>query len=318
MLGSPAVAMAVDLYVHVGVTRNQAGRIEVSADVPIDLVIGNSRTRAGADSTGLLEPLRLATSESLAYIGQHRTGTNVEVECDIPVGAGLGSSAATTVAIIAAVARAHGVKLSTSEIVKIAFAPESYLHGKPSGVDHSTCAVGGVLTFKKPNTIRRLNLSRVPRILVCDSGIHRSTGKLVKAVVRRSESKKKLFESHLDEVSEISLGAVRALREGDDRELGSLFTRNQELLVKIGVSNRALDKLVKTSLKAGALGAKITGAGGGGCIIALCEDAKSETRTGRALRRIGGTIYDVGLDSEGVVTWGGGGEHSNRLGRIEV
>lgn len=313
MLGAPAVAMAINMYAYANVTPGPAGRIDVSADIPTGLIDEEGQGRTVTDTRGLLEPLRLAARESLAYIGKNNAGVHVEVECGIPVGAGLGSSAATTVAIVAATARAQGVKLSIDDIVKVAFAPESYLHGKPSGVDHSTCAIGGVLTFRKPSTVKALSVRRVPRILVCDSGIHRSTRGLVKAVVRRSQAEKRRFESRLAEVTEISRGAVHALGRGDDEELGGLLNRNHKLLVDIGVSNPMLDRLVGEALNAGALGAKLTGAGGGGCIIALCRDAKSETKIGKALRRVGGTIYDVGLDSEGVVAWSGG-EHSNRLG----
>ncbi len=312
MLGAPAVAMAINMYAHADVGRGRAGTIDVAADIPMDLVGGDGQGKVVENTRELLEPLRLATRESLAYIGKDRAGVRLEVECGIPVGAGLGSSAATTVAIIAATALSQGVKLSVDDIVKVAFGPESYLHGQPSGIDHSTCTIGGVLAYRRPGTAKVLNVRRVPRILVCDSGIHRSTGKLVKAVVRRSEAGKKLFESRLVEVGEISQAAVRALRRGDDEELGGLFNRNHELLVDIGVSNPMLDRLVGAALNAGALGAKLTGAGGGGCIIALCKDAKSEARVGKALRRAGGTIYEVDLDSEGVVAWSDG-EHSNSL-----
>jgi len=252
------VAMAINLYAHAGVTRARTGTISVAADIPMGLVGRDGTGKVVKGTRGLLEPLRLATRESLAYIGRDRAGVHVEVECGIPIGAGLGSSAATTVAIIAATTLSQGEKLSIDDIVKVAFGPESYLHGKPSGVDHSTCAIGGVLSYSRPGGARALSVRRVPRILVCDSGIHRSTGRLVKAVVRRSEDEKKVFESHLVEVRGISCAAVQALRRGDDEELGGLFNRNHELLVDIGVSNPVLDKLVRTAVNAGALVAKLT------------------------------------------------------------
>lgn len=317
MLGAPAVAMAINLYARADVTHARTGAINVAADIPMGLVGREGPGNVVKDTRGLLEPLRLAAIESLAYVARDRAGVRVEVECGIPIGAGLGSSAATTVAIIAATALSQGVKLSIDDIVKVAFGPESYLHGKPSGIDHSTCAIGGVLSYRRPGGARALSIRRVPRILVCDSGIHRSTGRLVKAVVRRSETDKKVFESHLVEVRGISRAAVQALRRGDDEELGGLFNRNHELLVDIGVSNPVLDRLVRRALNAGALGAKLTGAGGGGCIIALCRDAKSQNMIGRALRRAGGIIYEVGLDSEGVVAWSNG-EHSNSLARSKL
>jgi len=312
VLGAPAVAMAINLYTYAGVSRGWAGTIDVTADIPMDLAGKEGPGEAVKDTARLLEPLRLAAREALAYVGRKLAGVRVEVECGIPIGAGLGSSAAASVAIIAATAQSQGVKLSVDDIIKVAFTPESYLHGKPSGVDHSTCATGGVLTFRKPDIVKALNISWVPRILVCDSGIHRSTGSLVRAVIRKSESEKTLFESHVADASRISLGAARALKHGDGEELGILLNRNQELLVNIGVSNPTLNHLIGVALKAGALGAKLTGAGGGGCIIAVCRDSKSETKIGKALRQSGGMVYKVGMDSDGVVVWSGG-EHSNRL-----
>jgi mevalonate kinase len=93
---------------------------------------------------------------------------------------------------------------------------------------------------------------------------------------------------------------VKALQSEDDNELGSLMNRNHELLRQIGVSTPTLDRLVAEARKAGALGAKLTGAGGGGCIIALCDDKKARSIIARELREVGGTIYNVSLDARGV------------------
>ncbi len=98
----------------------------------------------------------------------------------------------------------------------------------------------------------------------------------------------------------MSNAVVKALKTEGDSELGSLMNRNHELLRQIGVSIPRLDRLVARAREAGALGAKLTGAGGGGCIIALCPDKKTQSRIARELRREGGTIYNVSLDKQGV------------------
>jgi mevalonate kinase len=118
-------------------------------------------------------------------------------------------------------------------------------------------------------------------------------------VVKRSREKRETYGSHVDDVREISENAIRALTDGDAEELGSLMDRNHELLVEIGVSHPRLDKLVKIARARGALGAKLTGAGGGGCIIALCKTREDEASIARALRRNGGIPYRVGIDREG-------------------
>ncbi len=300
------MAMAINLYAHARARPARPGNIEVEADIPLRLLGNSLGGNRRTDSKRLLEPLRLAATEALAYVGKYRDGISVELECEIPVGAGLGSSASTTVAIIVAVARSQAVTLKRDEIFKIDFGPESYLHGKPSGVDQAACTYGGIITFTKPYMISSLRQERVPVFLVCDTGIHRSTKGLVGAVVKKSEEEKRSFENHLEEVEKISQGAVRALRKEDDEELGSLMNRNQELLVEIGVSHPKLDQLVNAARAQGALGAKLTGAGGGGCIVALCRDEKARTIMARALRRKGGTPYMVAMDPVGAMAVGEG------------
>ncbi len=225
---------------------------------------------------------------------------SLDIDCEIPIGAGLGSSAATTVAIIAATTRAYGENLEKEKVCEIAFSPESYLHGNPSGVDQATCTYGGIIQFSKPDKVTQLNPKRIPTIVVCDTGIHRSTKGLVGTVVKRSKSEVAFFQEHVNEASRISKAAVKALRKEDDEELGALMNRNHELLKQIGVSHPRLNQLVETARKAGALGAKLTGAGGGGSMIALCEDENARSRVERALKSHGGTPYVITMDSSGV------------------
>src|SRR5207245_9309099 len=93
---------------------------------------------------------------------------------------------------------------------------------------------------------------------------------------------------------------VKEIRKEDDNELGRLMNRNHDMRRQIGVSTPDLDRLVAEARQAGALGAKLTGAGGGGCIIALCDDKKDRSNIARRLRHAGGTIYNVSLDASGV------------------
>ena len=103
-------------------------------------------------------------------------------------------------------------------------------------------------------------------------------------------------------VGELSTEAVEAIRDGDLRTLGELMISNHEILRKIGVSSQSLDHLVEVSMKAGALGAKLTGAGGGGCIIALAEkDARQAVAD--AIEGSGGKAYIVEMDKFGVRAW---------------
>ena len=301
VLGAPAVSMAVNLHAFATAQATPDGELKVEANIPLS-ILGRGERASRPDTKELLEPFRLAARESLDSLERRKAGVSIEVECKIPIGAGLGSSAATAVAIIAATSRAYGAKLDRPRICQIAFGPESYLHGSPSGVDQATSTYGGLIQFSKPDKVKRLRLKRMPSILVCDTNVHRSTKSLVGSVVKRAQSDSETFRSRLGEVSEISASVVRALRRGDDVELGELMNRNHELLVQIGVSHPMLDRLVRAAREAGAFGAKMTGAGGGGCMIALCEDEEEAFRIGSVLRRRGGSPYLVSLDPAGVVS----------------
>lgn len=300
VLGAPAVAMAINLYSQIQVTPKNGSGIEVNADIPLQFLAGKPGNAVIHDPRELLRPLELAVDATLKHIGTSNHGVHVNVECEIPVGAGLGSSASTTVAIIAAIARSKGIELSKKEIFKLAFIPENFLHGKPSGVDQATCIYGGTIQFKRPSSVKKLRLKREPALLVCDTGIHHATRVLVGSVVQRSQKERKDFQNYLVRVREISNGVVKALREGDDEDLGTLMYQNHELLRKIGVSHPKLDRLVEVARGAGALGAKLTGAGGGGCIIVLTRTASARDRISRVLRKEGGITYRISMDRGGV------------------
>jgi mevalonate kinase len=300
VLGAPAVSMAINLYSNVEIRPSQSVGIHVTADIPLGLVPDADKSPSASSNQAILEPLRLAADATLGHLKAKDKRLSVEASCEIPIGAGLGSSASTTVATISAVAKSKRAILDRDDIFQLAFVSENFLHGKPSGVDQATCTYGGIIQFEKPGRIATIKIKRPPMVLVCDSGVHRSTKALVGSVVKRSRVETERFHAHLEEVSEISSGVVKALRSEDAAELGSLMNRNHELLRQIGVSTPMLDHLVEEAKRVGALGAKLTGAGGGGCVIALCDDKASRLRVARRLKQEGGIIYDVALDKIGV------------------
>ncbi|OLB69742.1 mevalonate kinase [archaeon 13_2_20CM_2_52_21] len=300
VLGAPAVAMAINLYSHVQVIPKNGSGVSVTADIPLRFLPGTSRSSTVTDPGELLRPLQLAAEATLKHIASNDGALQVSVECEIPVAAGLGSSASTTVAIISAVARSKGIELSKRKIFELAFVPENFLHGKPSGVDQATCIYGSMIQFSRPSTVKTVRPKKDPVFLVCDTGIHHATRTLVGGVVQKSKKEKKDFQNYLAEVREISTGVARSLRVGDDEDLGTLMYQNHELLRKIGVSHPQLDHLVEAARRAGALGAKLTGAGGGGCVIVLSPSRVARDRIARVLGREGGTPYKISMDTSGV------------------
>jgi mevalonate kinase len=300
VLGAPAVAMAIDMYSEAHVTPKGEPGVDVDADIPLRFLGGKSGNPVVPDPRELLRPLQLAAEVTMKQVGSGNRGLQLNVECEIPVAAGLGSSASTTVAIISAVARSRQIELSKQAIFKLAFVPENYLHGKPSGVDQASCIYGGMIQFNRPFNVKTVRPEKEPVLLVCDTGIHHATKTLVGGVVKKSQKERSDFQDYIAKVREISAGVAKALRKGNDEDLGILMYQNHDFLRKIGVSHPMLDHLVEVARREGALGAKLTGAGGGGCIIVLNKSKAARDRISRVLRREGGTPYKVSMDTSGV------------------
>lgn len=302
VLGAPAVSMAINFYSNVEVKPHAASGLNIGIDIPLKFLALPAQTDRVEDPESFLLPLKIAAETALKNGQRSSLGIDVNVECEIPIAAGLGSSASTTVSIISGISRFQGVKLDKRELFKLAFIPEKFLHGKPSGVDQATCIYGGTIQFTRPSEIKPVPIKTDPLLLLCDTGVHHQTRKLVGSVVKKSKLQKDKFRDYLSRVRQISDEVVRALKTGDKEDLGTLMSENHELLQRIGVSHPKLDRLVDVANRAGALGAKLTGAGGGGCIIVVCSTASQRERIARSLRREGGTPYKISRDIRGVET----------------
>ncbi len=255
--------------------------------------------RGGSHTRELLEPLKLSADATLKQIGKTDGGVAIKVESSIPVGVGLGSSASTAVSTIAAVGSLFGHDLSRDMIFDLAYHAERRVHGRPSGIDQTTVTYGGLLLFKTGVTFRKIQSSRPLSLVIGNTGIKRSTGEVVGRVTRLRESEPKYVELLADQVESIVSEAESALGTGELEKFGRLMNENQELLSKIGVSSKELDRLILASREGGALGAKLTGGGGGGCMISLVTEDLRES-VSRSIRSAGGTPIFAEMSAEGV------------------
>lgn len=214
-------------------------------------------------------------------------GVGVEIESDLPVGRGMGSSAALAVAVVRAWAALEGQAMGFAETHAAAFGPERVFHGDPSGVDHAVSALGGCVRYRKTPAGPEITPLPSPalRLVVVDSGSAGDTGALVAGV----RSRRPGIDPALDAIG-VLVGQVEAALDAP-AVLGPLLTENHRLLGQIGVSTPVLDAIVAICLRAGALGAKLAGAGGGGVVLALVEDPAPVLR---AVRAAGYTAFDVG------------------------
>lgn len=231
-----------------------------------------------------------------------------EIRSMIPVGSGLGSSAAVTVATLGALQSLQD-RFEPIEIARLAFRVEHEVQGRASPIDTSTAtAGGGVLVRKEPEdgllwTIRRdtrswsLHRCALPAVtfVVGDTGIAASTGPLV-AGVKDLVDRDARARSAVEEIGRIAIEGLAALQAMDLAEAGRLMNRNHELLNALGVGHPALEKLVAAARPL-SYGAKLTGAGGGGSMIALTDRPDAVART---IESAGGRAFPVSTNPEGV------------------
>lgn len=216
----------------------------------------------------------------------------VHVTIDVPIGAGLGSSAAMSVAAARALTQFVGKPMATTEVEAIVARTESIFHGNPSGIDQAAALGGGIFQYTRgtPASIEALWVEPVS-VVVTETGPAPSTASMVEDVGRFHQAHPQIA-SRIDElVGEVVADARTALAKGDWSTVGELMNVNHGLLVSMGVSTPGLDRACHIARSAGALGAKLTGAGGGGCMFALAPE--SPEAVVRALQDAGFDAFEI-------------------------
>ena len=331
--GEPAVPCAIERRATVTVEERSDDRLRVHAE---DLSLNGFTVEYSAEA-GTTPDVDVAPDLVEAAIGyidaavaQARDATDapeagfdIAIESEIPLGAGLGSSAAVTVAGIAAATRELGIELDPREVAERAYRAEYEVQeGQASRADTFCSATGGAVRVEGDDC-RSIAAPELPFVIGFDGGAG-NTGRLV-AGVRELRDRYPFAESTVSTIGDVVRQGERVLAEGTDtdtdtdtdanadingdgrdapsdpnvvEELGMLMDFNHGLLSALGVSSRSLDRMVWAARDAGAYGAKLTGAGGSGCIVAL--DPTDETET--ALRFTPGCEegFRAELDTEGV------------------
>lgn len=282
--GEPAVPCAVERRATVTVEERDDDRLRVNAE---DLSLSGFTVEYGreADSAAVNAPTHLleaATGYVDAAVEQARdaadapdAGFDVTIQSEIPLGAGLGSSAAVVVASLDAATRELGVPLEPEEIADRAYQVEYEVQdGQASRADTFCSAMGGAVRVEGEDCTT-LEAPNLPFVIGYDGGAG-DTGQLV-AGVRDLREEYDFAADTVEAIGDLVRQGENALTSGDVAELGRLMNFNHGLLSALGVSARSLDSMVWAAREAGAVGAKLTGAGGGGCIVALDDSDSTET-----------------------------------------
>jgi len=273
----PAILASIDKRVYVGVIARNDEKVTVKSNMGFSGKFSKYDLESAKEKKfrSLVQPVLAAANDAMQEFDAS-IGLDISIRAEFPHAVGLGSSAALSIATIAAVSSFFG-KLSKQRICDISLVTERIVHNNPSGADSAICTYGGLMLFDRVKGARPINSSIDLQLVVVDSGIKRVTGKLVSHVKQLRENDVELFYGLSNMSSNITAQALKAIKSKDYAELGALMTLNHSLLRRLGVSRNVLDKLVGIALNDGALGAKMTGAGGGGCIIALVtESAKNK------------------------------------------
>lgn len=195
----------------------------------------------------------------------------VRATLELPPGSGLGASAALGVAIARAALSALGEEPDPLRVLAAAAAWEGVYHGNPSGVDAAAAAYDGCILFEKGHAVQAISLNRDLVLAIGLAGPPASTKLMVESVARLRERRPAVVDKALEGIRALVNNAKLCLDAGDLPGLGSLMNYNQMLLSGLFVSTEGIERCCALARDAGALGAKLTGAGGGGAVVALCD-----------------------------------------------
>lgn len=229
------------------------------------------------DSPGSMAAPRTAVQAAVKHVRGSLSGLVVSVTGNIPLGRGLGSSAAAAGAIVQAVAHLHDTELSQSERFALVQQAECVAHGKASGLDAYTTISDTPIRFQQGKATPVPVALQDACFIVADTGVHGSTLQAVDAVRALREHNPKAINPIIEELGALTEGAIADLAHNRLSTLGERMNRAQTLLEALTVSHPSVERLVAAARQAGALGAKLTGAGLGGCIVVLAPQSVAAT-----------------------------------------
>ncbi|MBM7617461.1 mevalonate kinase [Weissella uvarum] len=276
--GQPAIAIPLpDLAMTATLKERQAGQVVLTPNY-----------QGPMEAMGeVYEGVRQLITHLLTYFDAVEMPFTLEIESKIPQERGMGSSAASAIAIIRAFFDFFETPLSDQDLQKWANIEEAVTHGSPSGLDAATSASDVPVWFIKNETIETLQMNLEGYLIIADTGIRGQTGLAVSVVRQQMETKPKETQNHIEALGAIAYQMRNGLSHDDLHEIGQAMTDAHTHLKALGVSHPSLDRLVEAAIAAGAIGAKLTGGGVGGAMLALTETKAQAQAVIKALQQAG-------------------------------
>ncbi|MBS4751139.1 mevalonate kinase [Carnobacteriaceae bacterium zg-ZUI78] len=260
--GHPAIAIpctAVQTHVNISPAKNG---LYLYCDLYEGLI---------DDMPELLTGLKTIINATLYYLNQEHTPLHIRIESSIPSERGMGSSAAVSCAIVRSLCQYFNKSITTKELIHLVQIAEKVVHGNPSGLDATIISTETPLFFEKGKPFKKISINTTGYLVIADTGLTGQTKQAIEKVATLKKVAPKTHTSIMTTLSNMTHRVTHYLATNQLHALGQTMTHAHHALQKLGVSHPLLDQLVSLSLEHGALGAKLTGGGLGGCMIALAK-----------------------------------------------
>jgi mevalonate kinase len=238
-------------------------------------------------------------ADKIIQKNNEKSGMEITIDSEIPLGVGLGSSSACCVAGAAAISGVFA-KNSKEEILQLAIEAEKTIFPNTSGADCTVCTYGGLIQYDKQNGHSKINSEPDFQLVIANSKMEHSTKEVVSNVKKFKEKNEDEFSRMCNEENNLIEDVLVCLKNNDLKGIGQNMIKNQKYLETIGVSNEKLRDMIALATKF-SFGAKLTGAGGGGCIFALTDKNNMET-TIQQLKENNFECFSTKIDFQGLDT----------------
>jgi len=280
--GQPAIAIPMeDIRACAWIEENNQRGIEIDAlDLNEKIVVENENRHQFA----------IVVNELIQKTQSEKLNFTVKLTSDIPQSVGMGSSAATSAAVCRCVAEYLGIELTAEEESEIVFRAEEIVHGTPSGIDNNVIVYEKPILFVKGEAPKILHSKRDLYIIIGESGVESSTMEMVKNIREMVNEKPNEFGNKFDRIGKLVKEAERNIENGNIDKIGMLMNKNQEMLIEMQLSHPELDNIIEIARRAGALGAKLTGKGGGGNVVAISDKLETQKMIANAIEGAGYSV----------------------------